>query len=158
MLDSFTVTAFGREEAIATLTRLSRMLGPAREVVLEVDERAKTILEVQAERGRNVFQATPEEETEIKAIAERHVEQARDSRGRVGGGDEAGVAMYQEIGEYRKERIVGHIDDSIPIEKEPLSGEYAAAKERKYPGRPILVASGKMLAAVKSAEVIVRTR
>ncbi len=142
----------GMDDVKSIMTTLARMLGPRATVTMELDERSRDILAAQADRGRNVNAMTAAEGEEIAAIAVKHVEAARDSKGRITGGD--GEAMYREMGELARDIIADKIDDRRAANKADLSDDYKIVKQQRWGHvNPILNASGTLLAAVRSAPI-----
>lgn len=138
-------------EVEEVMTSLANMLGPRATVSMDLSDRSEEILTAQALAGRNVTNLTPSEGEEVAAIAVKHVEAARDARGRIVGDNEA---MYQEMGELARDICADKIADLRQAEKAPLSDGYARQKQARF-GRtePILVATGELLADVRSAAI-----
>lgn len=153
-----TVKQTGLEEAIKTCTALRYMLGTNARVELEIADEEHQKLVWAALADRNVTNLANSEKSEVQEIVKRHVEAARDSRGRVSGGEAEWKAMHTELGEWLRDVIGDKIEDKRPVRKRPLSERYAAWKRRHYGDRPILWLTGAMLRAVRNAIVKVSKR
>ena len=147
------------DAAIKRLEGMAAMLGPSREAVIVVSERSDDILHRQKEQGRDVLSWHPDEAQSALEIAEVHITRARDAGVTVEGAGTAARAMWQELGEYFRDRIAAKINDTTHIAKKALSESYAAWKAKHFgAGLPILVASREMLEDVKNATVEIRDK
>lgn len=152
------VNAKGLEEAIKTTTALRHMLGTSARVDLNIPDDAHRKLLWAAAADRNVTEISAGEKGEIRDIVKAHVEAARDSGGRVSGGEAEWKAMHTELGEWLRDMVADKIENRRPARKRPLSARYAAWKAAHYGAQPILVLTGALLRAMRSAIVKVSHR
>jgi len=148
----------GLQEAIKTATALQYMLGTAAKVSLDIPDEEQDKLLWQALMKRNVTNIADGEKREVRAIVKEHVEAARDSGGRISGGQREWRAMHTELGEWMRDMIADKIEDKRAVYKAPLSRRYAAWKLAHYGAKPILVLTGALLRAIRNARVKVSKR
>lgn len=144
------LTITGAAELRRDLAALAQQLREAQRtgVTVQAGGGNEIKLVMLAATGRDVTEIDAELESKIGAIFEAEISRACERVGKGLSGSLLGG--FQKVGKLMVDTIKGRLLDTLPTPsgKRALSEDYAARKARKYPGKPIGVATEALVRSI----------